>query len=606
MPFDYTFTVSNTGPGTATGIFVLDVMSPFTTFVSASAPAVCAILVGNVVSCTLPDVPTGGDVSFVITAFVNAGVPELTQIFNTVIVGADNFDPNPVDNIDSVLRISLGGSPLAASAAQAAGILPIALAAEEAQSGMTATLTPQDEAALSWTDRTPVEDAYVIEARVSDGPWVPVEIVASTSKGGMGQTVRWQSKALPPGLPYHFRINARDSRGGPWIPLARTDEPLMASVLPAARTGCIDGQLVMEGRSRHNGAVLRIDGLPVGASERRGAFHICGMRSGARTVSAWQSGYLPSERVVTLSEGAVAELPDLALVGGDINRDQQIDIVDLVLAGAAAGYDGRTFTPDLDGDGKVSVADARALAAQLAANPDRLWSDVNGDAAINRTDLVLVGANLDKTGPTPWGTTATSVNPAMLDLMLRGASNDVRWLREPLDTTAPDDRFGVQSTQQDDGSIAVEIVATGVHDLYGADIVLGFDPAKVRVLDAQPIVPGAQAELGAVWGAESFQAVNDAVRARSQWRMAATRIEPAAAIAGGRVVLATLRVVPIDPEAEPADLVGAWQLQSARLLDRRARNLGANVSGSTIRVPGLDGRTIWLPIVANKERIAGR
>ena len=164
----------------------------------------------------------------------------------------------------------------------------------------------------------------------------------------------------------------------------------------------------------------------------------------------------------------------------------------------------------------------------------------------------------------------------------------------------------MQSTQQDDGSIAVEIVATGVHDLYGADIVLGFDPAKVRVLDAQPIVPGAQAELGAVWGAESFQAVNDAVRARSQWRMAATRIEPAAAIAGGRVVLATLRVVPIDPEAEPADLVGAWQLQSARLLDRRARNLGANVSGSTIRVPGLDGRTIWLPIVANKERIAGR
>lgn len=605
--YDYTFTVSSTGPGTAVNIVMLDVLSPFTTFVSASAPATCSDIGSGVVRCTMPDLPPGGDQSFVIRVLLSAGAGQMTQIFNTCVVSSDNADPNLVNNVDSVTRFTLGGPPLAAAAAkrgdEATGA---SAAAKDLSVGMTVSLTAQQEASLHWTDRTPVEDAFVVESRLGQGPWVPVAIVPSTTKAGMGATYEWLSKPLPPGLPYDFRVNARDSRPGPWIPLAQTDEPLMAPSLATAATGCIDGQLLLEGRSRHGGAVLSVDGLPVGLSERRGSFHLCGMRPGVRSVGAWQSGYLPAEQSVTVGAGAIAELPDLTLVGGDVNRDRRIDVVDLVLAGAAAGWDSRTFTPDLDGDGVVEPEDARKLAAQLAANPDRLLADVNGDGAINRTDIILVGANLDKAGPTAWNGTAATTAPAMLELMARGAANDLRWLRGPLGLTKPDDRYSILSTAQDDGTIKIDIVATGVHDLYGADIVLGFDAAKVRVLDAQPVVPGAQAELGEVWGADSFQAVNDASRARSQWRLVTTRIDPAAPIAGNSVVLASLRVMPVHPEAGPAGLEGAWQLTSARLLDRRARDLGARVSGSTIRVPGLDGRTVWLPFVTNKERIANR
>lgn len=610
--FDYTFTISNTGPGTAVNLRLIDILSPVTTYVSASAPASCTDLGSGVVSCSLPNLPNGGDHSFTIRVLLDPNAGPGVSVFNTAITFADNNDPNQANNVDSVQRFTLEGSPPLAMASDGGDGRWQAVAASSdgladvLSGGMTAELNAQHEAVLAWRDATRVEDAFVIESRSGDGAWVPIAIVSSATKAGVGTVQHWQSKPLPPGIPYAFRVYARSSRGGPWIALAAAEEPLMAPSMTAAATGCIDGQLLMEGRAKHGGAILSIDGLPVGQSDRRGAFHICGMRPGVRTVGAWQGGYVPAERAVTIQAGAPTELPDLTLIGGDINRNHEVDVVDLVLAGAAAGWDSRTFTLDQDGDGAIDLDDARRIAVTMAANPDRLWSDVNGDGAINRTDLVLVGANLDQAGPTVWGMTATSVAPAMLDLMLRGAGNDLRWLRDPLDTVAPDDRFSVQSTQQEDGSIAIEIVATGVRDLYGADIVLGFDPAKVRVLDAQPIVPGAQAELGAVWGDDSFQAMNDAVRARSRWRMVATRVDPAPAIAGERVVLATLRVVPIDPAAEPADLVGAWQLQSARLLDRRARDLGASVSGSTIRVPGLDGRTIWLPVVVNKERVAGR
>lgn len=598
---------------------VVDILSPVTSYVSATAPAVCSDLGAGVISCSLPDLPNGGDHSFTIRVLLDPNTGPGVSVFNTAITYAANNDPDQSTNIDSVQRYTLDPAPpLAALAVPSGGGRVQAAALRDARpsgetraedtltAGMTAELTPQFEAALSWIDATRVEDAFVVESRMGDGEWVPVAIVPTTSRAGVGSLQRWQSKPLPPGIPYAFRVYARNARNSPWIALAQADAPLMAPAMAAASTGCIDGQLLMEGRSKHASAIVTVDGLPVGQSDRRGAFHICGMRPGVRTVGAWQAGYLPAEHGVTVPAGAPAELPDVTLIGGDINRDLKVDVVDLVLAGAAAGWDSRTFKLDQDGDGTIEIEDLRQIGAQRAANPDRLWSDVNGDGAINRTDLVLVGANLDKAGPTVWGMTATSVPASMLDLMLRGAGNDLRWLRAPLDTRAPDEHFRVQSTQQEDGSIAIEIVATGVHDLYGADIILGFDPVKVRVLDAQPIVPGAQAELGAVWGDETFQAVNDAVRARSRWRMVATRIDPATAVSGDRVLLATLRVVPIDPEAEASDLVGAWQLQSARLLDRRAHDLGASVSGSTIRVPGRDGRTIWLPVVANKERIAGR
>lgn len=600
--YDYTFTVSNTGPGTAVGLMVVDILSPLTSFVSASAPALCSDLGSGVVNCSLPDVPNGGDVSFTIRVLLDPNAGPGQSVFNSAVTYSDNNDPDQSTNFDFVQRYTLDpNNPLAL-----AGAAAFAAADGQTGGGMVAVLTERHEADLRWSDATRVEDAYVVEARGGDGPWVPVAIVPSAATAAVGAEVAWRSKPLPPGIPYAFRVYARQGQRGPWIALAQADEALMAPALMAAETGCVDGQLLLEGRARHGGAVVLVDGLPVGATDRRGAYHVCGVRVGARTVGAWQPGYLPSEQTATVTAASSIELADASLVGGDINRDRKVDVVDLVLAGAAAGWDGRAFRLDRDGDGVVEIADVQALAEELAANPDRLWADVNGDAMINRTDLVLVGANLDRAGPTAAAAAAGAVAPAMLELMLSGAANDLRWHRDPLDLAAPDERFSLAATQQDDGVIAIDIVAAGVRDLYGADVILDFDPTKVRVLDAQPMVPGAQAEIGEAWGAGAFQAVNDAVRARSEWRAVLTRVQPDAPLAGEAIVLATLKVVPLDPEARPAELAGSWRLKSARLLDHRAHDLGVRIFGSTIRVPGRDGRTIWLPYVVSKEGVAGR
>lgn len=605
--FDYTFTVSNTGPGTAENVMVIDILSPLTTYVSTTGAATCQDLGGGTISCSLPDIPTGGDESFTIRVLLAANAGENQSVFNTASTFADNHDPNLSQNVDSVQRYTLGGTQLADSAAAAE--LPIAarVAAEGVSGGgLNVSLTAAGEAVLEWRDRTSIEDAFIVEARAGDGDWVPVAIVPTMGRARVGALQSWQSKPLPPGIPYALRVYARAARHGPWMALAMADNPVMAPAMAAAATGCVDGQLLLEGRARHGGAFVLVDGWPVGQTDRRGAFHVCGLRPGEREIGAWQGGYLPAARTASVLAGASTELPDVTLIGGDVSRDHKIDVADLVLAGAAAGWDARAFTLDVDRDGRIEVDDVRAIAAERAANPDRLWSDVNADGAINRSDLVLVGANLDTAGPTAWGTTATSIASAMLDLVMRGAANDLRAQRPPLALTAPDERFGLDATQQDDGVIAIDIVATGVHDLFGADIVVDFDPTKVRVVDAQPMVPGAQAVPGAVWGDGAFQAVNDAVRARSEWRIVTTRVHPDAPIAGDEVVLATLRVVALDPEARPAELAGAWRLKSARLLDRGAHDLGARITGSTIRVPGRDGRTIWLPYVVSKEGVAGR
>ena len=559
--FDYTFTISNTGPGTAVNLKLVDIMSSHTSFVSATAPASCIDLGGGVVSCSLPDLPNGGDHSFVIRVLLNPNAPPGASVFNTAITYADNDDPNQSNNVDSVQRFTLSGSPLAAAphAAVAGGdgrrmavFAPRSALAADLTEGMTAELTPQNEAALEWRDATSVEDAFVIESRVGDSVWVPIAIVSSATKAGVGAVQRWQSKPLPPGIPYAFRVYARSAASGPWIALAQADAPLMAPAMAAAATGCIDGQLLMEGRSKHSGAVLSVDGLPVGVSDRRGAFHICGMRPGARTVGAWQARlragrarrHRPSRR------GDRAARPHADRRRHQPRPEGRSSSTSCWPARPPAGTAGR-LRSTRTATARSTDSDLRLIAAAMAGQPG---STVVGrqrrrrdqphrprargrEPRQDRPDDLGHDGDLGAAGHARPDDARREQRPALAARAARHASHR---------TSAS----ASQSTQQDDGSIAIEIVATGVHDLYGADIILGFDPAKVRVLDAQAIVPGAQAQLGAAWGDETFQAVNDAVRARSRWRMVASRIDPATAISGDRVVLATLRVVPVDPEAE--------------------------------------------------------
>jgi hypothetical protein len=63
--------------------------------------------------------------------------------------------------------------------------------------------------------------------------------------------------------------------------------------------------------------------------------------------------------------------PPITLLGGDLNADQAINIMDLAYCGAVFG----TATPD---------------------------ADINADGIVNLLDLVLIGINFGETGPTPY------------------------------------------------------------------------------------------------------------------------------------------------------------------------------------------------------------
>jgi hypothetical protein len=137
--------------------------------------------------------------------------------------------------------------------------------------------------------------------------------------------------------------------------------------LPEVQANIV-GRVRLQGRTDHQGVVLTNPDGPYTASDENGSFELS--YEGTVTLQVYHPGYLDAVAPITAHLDAFSDMGEIVLIGGDINDDNQIDILDLSFVGAQFGTE-----------------NAKA--------------DLNGDGAVDILDLTMVGANFGKSGPIP-------------------------------------------------------------------------------------------------------------------------------------------------------------------------------------------------------------
>ncbi|MCW5850683.1 MAG: carboxypeptidase regulatory-like domain-containing protein [Anaerolineae bacterium] len=256
---------------------------------------------------------------------------------------------------------------------------------------------------------------------------------------------------------------------------------------------CVTGTVHLQSRSDDSGATISSGPLTtVTASD--GRFALCGLGPGTYTVTASHPSFLAqSASNVTLSGGvSQVSLPGITLLGGDIYKDQanKINILDLITIASVYG----------------------SLAATRPA------ADINGDGQIGLTDLIMVGANYNRTAQV-WGAAG---------LAKRAAAEDER--QTLAQKRAASVTLAQPPTVKAGEVFAVQARVSGAVGLAGADVSLRFDPARLESLGP--------ADTGDVWPTDGvFVAANRVDEAAGEAHFAATALDSRAASQGTMLTL---------------------------------------------------------------------
>lgn len=146
------------------------------------------------------------------------------------------------------------------------------------------------------------------------------------------------------------------------IPTGRQNGQVTVTSTPTQAT--LVGEVRLEGRTDHSGTVVQLDGGPtaVTSADGRYAFTTAG---GPHTLAFSHPAYLAASQAVQAVVGSTVTVPTVTLLGGDVN-----------------------------GDGQVNILDLSAVAANFGSGaPNPPTTDVNGDGQVDILDLVLVGKN---------------------------------------------------------------------------------------------------------------------------------------------------------------------------------------------------------------------
>jgi len=119
-----------------------------------------------------------------------------------------------------------------------------------------------------------------------------------------------------------------------------------------------------------------------------GNFKLTDVPSGAHNLRAEYSGYLASEKTITISTGGPPSINvgTTTLLGGDVNGDKSINILDI---GKIISLFGKTGVP---------VGSSDPTNCNRSDEP----TDINDDGNINISDLAIAAGNWGRTGPTLW------------------------------------------------------------------------------------------------------------------------------------------------------------------------------------------------------------
>jgi len=165
-----------------------------------------------------------------------------------------------------------------------------------------------------------------------------------------------------------------------------TDNIPVQQTIPCCVT--ISGQLKLQGHSDHSGIqVLMWPGSNLKTTTNStGHFSFVGLTGSdangplAYTLQVSYPGYLGPRTTLDLTPYYVdgntpvfITLPELQLLGGDVNNDNRINIFDLVIVGSHYGSVGAS-TGDINGDGRVNIQDLALTAGNFGKENNYNWS----------------------------------------------------------------------------------------------------------------------------------------------------------------------------------------------------------------------------------------
>lgn len=285
-------------------------------------------------------------------------------------------------------------------------------------------------------------------------------------------------------------------------------------------TGNVAGKVNLERRTSQAGTEVCAGSACV-AAQANGSYTLPGLPIGQHTVEAHHQSYLRTWRQVTVAAGQTLSLPDVTLLGGDVNADD-----------------------------RIGQYDAMGLAVAWNSAPGRpQWSpraDITDDQAVNVLDMVAVQYNWGQAAPGPWPGAATAAHAAAVPPGLPAPEATTRVVISPTLTALP----AIGKTAE------VHVRIEDVSRFYGGHVIVQFDPAVLRVRDAdpRPSAPGVQVRPGDFLDpVNRYELVNKADNTAGTIEYAVTQLYPATARTGSGV-LATIIFEGKGPGSSPAHI----------------------------------------------------
>lgn len=282
---------------------------------------------------------------------------EMWLPFDPSIVTVDDFDDNPANGIQVQIKNGFFDGNLVIGANQViVGTMP--------------PTAPTDCAAAG---------ACVHVAVSHTGGSGPV-----TNKVGTVATITWSALAtgsprisvavVPPGVPPGSVLS--DADGQP-IPINSTSAPTITVIEAGTIKGVVRRQGVRTDHSNTSTMGIAVDGgvVATATTATDGSFTLVVPLGGTYTISASYPGYLQSQKSSVYVVGTTVDIGATRLVGGDVNADNCVNILDI-----------------------VSIIGRFGLTGLPPSSPE----DINDDGTINILDLTIAAGNFTSCGPTAW------------------------------------------------------------------------------------------------------------------------------------------------------------------------------------------------------------
>ncbi len=209
-----------------------------------------------------------------------------------------------------------------------------------------------------------------------------------TNRSGQIATIRWavlpRSAPIPEeGIPAGINIDQgppmlADSDGNE-IPINNVTIPNI--IIGKAGAGVITGRVRRQGARKGNAntdvTAYSTDEQKVGSAvtDYEAEFRVDVPAGSSYLVRAAYPGYLNAQRSSVYVVGAEVDIGSVTLVGGDVNADNNINILDI-----------------------VKIVNDYGTTGHAASSP----VDINDDGIVNIYDLTIAAGNFNRAGPTNW------------------------------------------------------------------------------------------------------------------------------------------------------------------------------------------------------------